>query len=110
MVPVQNRRQLAIEKSHVNDAYVMGRFQPRHRATPVYKQKKRRNNRCLERFYDAKVHRQPGWRKEDWQGIVQWPDQPEPQERFRKPAPVPQQKSICRQADDKEAALSDPAA
>lgn len=32
----------------------MGRFQPRHRATPVYKQKKRRNNRCLEMFYDAK--------------------------------------------------------
>ena len=54
MVPVQNRKQLAIEKSHVNDAYVMGRFQPRHRATPVYKQKKRRNNRCLEKFYDAK--------------------------------------------------------
>ena len=50
----ERRRQLAIEKSHVNDAYVMGRFQPRHRATPVYKQKKRRNNRCLEKFYDAK--------------------------------------------------------
>ena len=50
----ERRRQLAIEKSHVNDAYVMGRFQPQHRATPVYKQKKRRNNRCLEKFYDAK--------------------------------------------------------
>ena len=52
----ERRRQLAIEKSHVNDAYVRDRFQPRHRAAPVYKQKKRRNNRCLERFCDAKVH------------------------------------------------------
>ena len=55
-------------------------------------------------------HRQPGWQKEYRQRAVQWPDQPEPQERFRKPASVPWEEGICRQTDDKEAALSDPAA
>ena len=43
-----------ITKSHVNDAYVMGRFHPKHRSRPVIFQKKRRNNRILEKFYDAK--------------------------------------------------------
>ena len=60
----ERRRQLAIEKSHVNDAYVMGRFQPLHKAHPVYMQKKRRNNRCLEKFYDAKyIDRRDGKKK-----------------------------------------------
>ena len=48
------RRALDIMKSHVNDAYVMGDFHPKHRAHPVIFQKKRRNNRILEKFYDAK--------------------------------------------------------
>ena len=48
------RKELDIRKSHVNDAYVMGDFHPKHRCRPVTLQKKRRNNRVLEKFYDAK--------------------------------------------------------
>ena len=50
----ERRRILGIPKSHVNDAFVMGIFHPKHRCRPVIFQKKRRNNRILERFYDAK--------------------------------------------------------
>ena len=50
----ESRRKLDIKKSHVNDAYVMGLFCPKHRTKPVYFKKKRRNNRVLEKFYDAK--------------------------------------------------------
>lgn len=32
----------------------MGQFHPKHRTVPVLYKKKRRNNRCLEKFYDAK--------------------------------------------------------
>ena len=46
----EQRRAFDITKSHVNDAFVMGRFHPKHRS----RKKKRRNNRCLEKFYDAK--------------------------------------------------------
>ena len=48
------RKELDIKKSHVNDAFVMGKFHPRHRARPQAYQKKRRNNRSIEKFYDAK--------------------------------------------------------
>ncbi len=48
------RGELDIKKSHVNDAFVMGNFHPGHRARPQIYQKKRRNNRSLEKFYDAK--------------------------------------------------------
>ena len=50
----ERRRELAIAKTHINDAFVMGDLHPLHRSVPVYLQKKRRNNRCLEKFYDAK--------------------------------------------------------
>lgn len=50
----ERRRALDIEKSHVNDAFVMGRFHPGHRARPELYIKKRRNNRVLESFYDAR--------------------------------------------------------
>ena len=50
----ERRRILDIPKSHVNDAFVMGSFHPKHRCRPVIFQKKRRNNRILEKFYDAK--------------------------------------------------------
>ena len=40
-------------KSHANDAYCIGKFQPRHRTKTKYYKKRRRNNRCLEKFYDA---------------------------------------------------------
>jgi len=45
-------RQLA--KSHTNDAYCIGSYRPRHRSRPTVYAKRRRNNRCLEKFYDAK--------------------------------------------------------
>lgn len=48
------RRQMALSKSHVNDAYACGHFHPKHRAHSVRMQKMRRNNRVLEKFYDAK--------------------------------------------------------
>ena len=48
------RDELNLEKSHVNDAYAMGLFHPEDRAETAYYKKRRRNNRCLERFYDAK--------------------------------------------------------
>ena len=50
----ERRRELDIDKSHVNDAFVMGQFHPKHRIKAVLYKKKRRNNRCLEKFYDAK--------------------------------------------------------
>jgi len=43
-----------LEKSHANDAYAMGLFHPADRAKTQYFQKCRRNNRCLELFYDAR--------------------------------------------------------
>lgn len=43
-----------IEKSHANDAYCIGQYYPKHRCKSVTYQKKRRNNRILEKFYDAK--------------------------------------------------------
>lgn len=45
---------LCLEKSHVNDAYAMGDFHPEKRAEFRVVQKVRRNNRILEKFYDAK--------------------------------------------------------
>ena len=48
------RKQLNVKKSHSNDAYCMGDFHPKHRADFKNYQKKRRNNRILSKFYDAK--------------------------------------------------------
>ena len=50
----ETRRQLNIKKSHINDAYCMGEFHPRHRTKHWLYTKKRRNNRILVKFYDAK--------------------------------------------------------
>lgn len=47
------RAELGVEKSHANDAYVMGTLHPKQRAKTQYFQKRRRNNRVLEKFYDA---------------------------------------------------------
>ncbi len=49
-----SRRTLHIEKSHANDAYVMGQLHPKHKARIKTYQKLRRNNRILSKFYDAK--------------------------------------------------------
>lgn len=49
-----NRNEIGIKKSHSNDAYAMGEFYPKHRADFKHYQKRRRNNRILSKFYDAK--------------------------------------------------------
>lgn len=49
-----SRKDLNIKKSHANDAYAMGEFHPKHRADTVHYAKRRRNNRILSKFYDAK--------------------------------------------------------
>ena len=49
----ENRIALQLEKSHNNDAYAMGDFHPVHRCGFRHYQKRRRNNRVLEKFYDA---------------------------------------------------------
>jgi len=48
------RQDLKIRKSHANDAYAMGKFHPKHRTATKHWQKKRRNNRILSKFYDAR--------------------------------------------------------
>ena len=48
------RSDLKLEKSHINDAYAMGNYHPNDRVEPKYFKKKRRNNRVLSKFYDAK--------------------------------------------------------
>lgn len=49
-----SRKDLNIKKTHANDAYAMGEFHPRHRTNTVRCAKRRRNNRILSKFYDAK--------------------------------------------------------
>ena len=49
-----SRKALGIKKSHANDAYAMGSYHPRHRSDTVYYKKRRRNNRVLSKFYDAR--------------------------------------------------------
>lgn len=48
------RKARRIEKSHANDAYCIGAFHPKHRCRTQLYEKRRRNNRVLEKFYDAK--------------------------------------------------------
>ena len=48
------RLDLGLDKSHVNDAFAMGKLHPGKRAKAQLFVKRRRNNRCLEKFYDAK--------------------------------------------------------
>ena len=48
------RRERHIAKTHANDAYCIGRLHPLHHCKEVLLTKRRRNNRILARFYDAK--------------------------------------------------------
>ena len=50
----RTRNDRNIIKSHANDAYCMGEYHPKHRAHSKTYQKRRRNNRVLEKFYDSK--------------------------------------------------------
>lgn len=49
-----SRKARCLVKSHVNDAYAMGSLRPKHRCRSLHFKKLRRNNRVLEKFYDAK--------------------------------------------------------
>ena len=48
------RKLRRLPKTHSIDAYCMGNFRPKYRAYERKLSKRRRNNRCLEKFYDAK--------------------------------------------------------
>ena len=50
----QVRNMLNIGKTHADDAYCIGNLHPVHRCRTEYFQKRRRNNRILSKFYDAK--------------------------------------------------------
>lgn len=47
------RKQHSLLKSHTNDAYCLGMFFPKLRTEEQHYQKIRRNNRILQKFYDA---------------------------------------------------------
>jgi hypothetical protein len=50
-----SRRKLGqLKKTHANGAYAMGLFHPKHRHEEIHIKKRRRNNRVLSKFYDAK--------------------------------------------------------
>ena len=48
------RQVLCIKKTHANDAFCMGSFHPKHRQKEEVYIKRRRNNRILSKFYDAR--------------------------------------------------------
>lgn len=48
------RIDLELEKTHYNDAFVIAGGQRQNRTEVLIFQEKRKNNRCLEKFYDAK--------------------------------------------------------
>lgn len=48
------RNELHLPKSHANDAFAMGNLHPKHRTKTKTFRKQRRNDRVLEKFYDAK--------------------------------------------------------
>ena len=50
----RTRNDRNILKTHANDAYCMGEYHSKHKAHSVTYQKRRRNNRVLEKFYDSK--------------------------------------------------------
>ena len=50
----RERHSRRIAKTHANDAYCIGRFRPKHKAQEELYRKRRRNERILSKFYDAK--------------------------------------------------------
>ena len=50
----RERHSRRMQKTHANDAYCMGSFHPKHRAKEEHFRKRRRNERVLSKFYDAK--------------------------------------------------------
>lgn len=60
----RKRKELGALKSHVNDAWAIGDLHPYAMAPETHFQKRRRNNRCLRKFYDAKyIDRRDGKKK-----------------------------------------------
>lgn len=58
------RKKLKLPKTHSNDAYSMGGYHPKHRTDFELFQKRRRNNRILEKFYDSTyIDRRDGKKK-----------------------------------------------
>ena len=47
------RTDLRLKKTHANDAYAMGKIHPAHKAHGETFRKQRRNDRILQKFYDA---------------------------------------------------------
>lgn len=54
VITKRTRNDRNIVKTHANDAYCMGKYHPKHRTIMITYQKRRRNNRILEKFYDAR--------------------------------------------------------
>ncbi len=50
-----NRIAIKLPKTHYNDAFCIAGGQNQKRATPIFLQQKRKNNRSLEKFYDSKI-------------------------------------------------------
>ncbi|NSW83919.1 MAG: HNH endonuclease [Syntrophothermus sp.] len=48
------RKALMLEKTHYNDAFIIAGGSNQKRVEPIYFEQVRRNNRSLEKFYDAK--------------------------------------------------------
>lgn len=48
-----SRQALGLAKSHANDAYSIGERHPKHRTPTILLKKIRRNDRILQKFYDA---------------------------------------------------------
>lgn len=61
---------LCLDKSHANDAYAMGRLHPKHRTPFMHFRKLRRNNRILEKFYDAKYTDARDEKKERFRAVL----------------------------------------
>jgi hypothetical protein len=51
----QKRIASGLPKTHYNDAFCIAGGRNQERCEPIFFQQKRKNNRCLEKFYDAKV-------------------------------------------------------
>lgn len=50
-----NRIALNLPKTHYNDAFCIAGGNVQKKVKPIFYQEKRKNNRCLEKFYDAKI-------------------------------------------------------
>jgi len=53
-VTKRTRLTLNMEKTHANDAFCIGKFRPKHKVSELHVKKRRRNDRCLETFKDAR--------------------------------------------------------